>query len=245
MRTIGLIPARQGSQRLPGKNLAILGGIPLVAIAVREALESAVFERVWCSTDDKEISRVAQEFGAEVCWRPKADATSTSPDIDWVRHLFIEKYVDYVPKDQYPDAFAILRATNPFRTADTIRRAFKQFQEITQAAQNVDSMRSMQPVSERPEKMWKKYRRGKWFIGTMTPYVQEPRRIYEQQSSTFPPLYVQNGCLEIARTRVLPESVSGTRIMPFFTEGYEGTDINMMEDLEYARWLVETGRVKI
>ncbi len=84
-----LVPARGGSVRVPGKNLRLVAGIPLVARAVRVSrLAAEAVPRgphaVVCSTDDAEIARVAEAWGAEVPFRrpaPLADAAATSVDV--------------------------------------------------------------------------------------------------------------------------------------------------------------------
>jgi len=86
-----IVPARSGSKGLPGKNLAEVGGIPLVGRAVwtaRRALTQLGEEgKVICSTDGDEIARVAKEWGAEVPFmRPAEFATDGSPTLDVVLH---------------------------------------------------------------------------------------------------------------------------------------------------------------
>src|SRR5262249_49285014 len=82
---VALIPARAGSQRVPGKNLLPLGGHPLIAYSIGAARASGLFGAVLVSTDSREIAEVAGRYGAEVPGlRPAELATATSPDIDWV-----------------------------------------------------------------------------------------------------------------------------------------------------------------
>jgi N-acylneuraminate cytidylyltransferase len=77
-----IVPARGGSKAIPGKNLRRVGGEPLVARAVRVALQADSVDRVVVSTDDDEIGEVARRAGAEVVGRPAElagdDATSES-----------------------------------------------------------------------------------------------------------------------------------------------------------------------
>ena len=77
---VAIIPARGGSQGLPGKNVARVGGVPLVARAVHAALASERIARVIVTTDDDEIADIARSAGAEVVTRPAelADATASS-----------------------------------------------------------------------------------------------------------------------------------------------------------------------
>jgi N,N'-diacetyllegionaminate synthase len=83
-----LIPARGGSVRVPGKNLALVAGIPLVGRAVRAARLAAEIvpggpHRIVCSTDDPAIAAAAEAWGAEVLVRPAelATADATSADV--------------------------------------------------------------------------------------------------------------------------------------------------------------------
>src|SRR6187551_3439207 len=84
---IALVPARAGSQRVPGKNVRELAGHPLLAYSIASAQESGIFGAVIVSTDSPEIAAVAERYGAEVPGiRPAEMAGSASPDIEWVRH---------------------------------------------------------------------------------------------------------------------------------------------------------------
>ena len=86
-----LVPVRGGSPRVPGKNLRVVGGIPLVGRAVRVARQAAASlpggpHRVACSTDDPAIAEVAAAWGAEVIDRPPALATDDATSIAVVLH---------------------------------------------------------------------------------------------------------------------------------------------------------------
>ena len=63
---VGFIFARGGSQGVPGKNIRLLAGKPLIAYAIETALQSEFINRVVVSTDDEKIARVAQDCGAEI-----------------------------------------------------------------------------------------------------------------------------------------------------------------------------------
>lgn len=113
---LAIIPARAGSQGLPGKNIADLGGRPLIEWTVRAALSSGVFARVIVSTDGPEIAEAAQAAGAEIPFlRPPELATSEARSVDVVRHA-----LDACGPIQ---TFALLQPTSPFRNAAHIREA--------------------------------------------------------------------------------------------------------------------------
>lgn len=85
-QVVAIIPARGGSQRIPGKNIRTFNGLPMIAWSIRAALDSGVFDRVVVSTDSEEIALVAREFGAETPFvRPDelSDAhTGTGPVVN-------------------------------------------------------------------------------------------------------------------------------------------------------------------
>ncbi|MEU6553943.1 N-acylneuraminate cytidylyltransferase [Streptomyces sp. NPDC046915] len=85
-RVLAVIPARGGSKGVPAKNLAPIGGVPLVARAVRECLATRLVTDVVVSTDDQAIAGAAREAGAEVVLRPAAIAGDTATSEAAVLH---------------------------------------------------------------------------------------------------------------------------------------------------------------
>ncbi|MEV5956912.1 N-acylneuraminate cytidylyltransferase [Streptomyces sp. NPDC051987] len=85
-RVLAVIPARGGSKGVPAKNLAPVGGVPLVARAVRECVASRLVTDVVVSTDDQAIAAAARSAGAEVVLRPAAIAGDTATSEAAVLH---------------------------------------------------------------------------------------------------------------------------------------------------------------
>lgn len=111
---MAFIPARGGSKEIPRKNLAELGGKPLIAHSILAARRCKQIERVFVSTDCKEIAEVAKQWGAEVPFlRPPVLAKDKSLVSEAIDHALQEFYVreEYIPK-----AVVILFPTHPFRT---------------------------------------------------------------------------------------------------------------------------------
>src|SRR4051794_17009918 len=69
-KTVAIIPARGGSKGVPGKNLRPVGGIPLVARAVRSCLAASRIDGTYVTTDDPTVADVARRAGAVVIERP-------------------------------------------------------------------------------------------------------------------------------------------------------------------------------
>jgi CMP-N,N'-diacetyllegionaminic acid synthase len=231
---LALIPARSGSERVRDKNIRLLAGHPLLAYAVASARDSGIFDRIVCSTDSGKIAEVAQRYGADVPFlRPAKLATATSPDIEWITHT-LERL------EQHHDLFAIVRATNPFRGPEVLRRGLEQLLATPEA----DSIRAVELVKQHPGKMW--VVEGK----TMRPLLDQSHLAgawHAGQYQALPEVYVQNSALEIAWTRVV--SQTGTRegrvVAPFLTRGYEGFNIDDEEDWERARRLLDAGEVTL
>jgi CMP-N,N'-diacetyllegionaminic acid synthase len=235
-RAIAFVPARSGSERVPQKNVRPLAGHPLLAYAIETALQSGTFQRVVVSTDSEEIAEVARWYGADVPFlRPAAYATSTSPDIEWLAYT-----LEHL--DERFDLFALVRATNPFRGPDAVRRGFQQLLATPEA----DSLRAVELVKQHPGKMWRLAEDGR----TMVPLLDQSHlqvAWHAGQYQALPQLYVQNSALEIAWTRVVTET--GTRegavVAPFLTQGLEGFNVDDEEDWEQAERLVASGEAAL
>jgi CMP-N-acetylneuraminic acid synthetase len=250
MKIIALIPARGGSKRVPGKNVRELNGHPLLFYTIAAAQESGIFSGIYVSSDDPRICYMAELRGATPAPRPPEFATDTSPDIEWIDHFFrLYRCVDNDPDTKCkitPDAFAILRPTSPFRSAETIRRAWAEFQE----KQPCDSIRAVEKAKQSPFKMWSIF---DGFMNHLLPTkVLYPACGFTVPSHSCPTqvnyqYYAQNASLEISWTRNVTEkgSISGSVIKPFFTQGYEGFDINSEDDWILAEALIERGLAQL
>ena len=86
-KPICFIAARGGSKGVVRKNIRLLAGKPLIAYAIESSIKSKIFSHVVVSTEDKEIARISQKFGAEVPFlRPKKLATDSTGMTEVVLH---------------------------------------------------------------------------------------------------------------------------------------------------------------
>jgi CMP-N,N'-diacetyllegionaminic acid synthase len=261
---VALIPARAGSKRIPGKNTRDFFGHPLIAYTIAAAKESGIFQAIFVSTESATVAAAvkpyfknATRYGAGTCRvirRPAELADDASADAGWVDHALrvITKWTHNYDLPT-PDAFAILRPTSPFRTGWTIRRAWRHFLD----RQPMDSLRAVEPVRQHPLKMWKvNYEGGEmeplldaWPYGFgMVPMLPDRHTPFHSlPTQTLPKCYVQNASLEIAWTKTVTNrhTISGDRVLPFFTEGYEGFDLNDERDWTEATRLVRDGLVAL
>ncbi len=231
---VALVPARSGSQRVPGKNLMPLAGHPLIAYSIAAAQESGIFDAVVVSTDTEEIADIARRYGAEVPGlRPPEMSTATSFDIEWVLHVM---------RDRDEEIFAIVRPTSPFRGGDVIRRAYERLVELGDAA---DSIRAVEPARQHPGKMWTV---AGDLIEPLLPQPEGETPLHSRQYQALPKVYAQNSSLELAWSRVLDDpvpTISGARVAPFFTAGAEGFSIDYPEDVELAERMLARGDARL
>jgi N-acylneuraminate cytidylyltransferase len=110
---LAIIPARGGSKGLPRKNILDLCGKPLIAYSIEVALKSKLIDRVLVSTEDFEIAKISETFGAEIPFlRPKEMALDRSNVADAI--LFtVNRLRD---GGYFPDVLVTLYPTHPFRT---------------------------------------------------------------------------------------------------------------------------------
>ena len=127
MNYVALICARGGSKGVPGKNIRLLSGRPLIAWAISQARAVGRIGRVIVSTDSEQIATAAREAGAEIPFlRPTELALDNSPEwLVWRHALDYLKNTDSV----YPDALVVVPATAPLRAVEDIERCLDVFEK--------------------------------------------------------------------------------------------------------------------
>ena len=123
---IAIIPARGGSQRIPRKNIKMFHGKPLIAYSIEAAKASGCFKKIIVSTDDDEISEVAQEWGAEVPFlRPSNLADNFSTTLEVMQHAVewcISSNID-------AKNICCIYATAPFLLPEILEKRFAEFNQ--------------------------------------------------------------------------------------------------------------------
>ena len=113
MRILGVIPARGGSKRLLRKNIADLGGKPLLAWTVEAARKSDVLAKLIVSSEDDEILSVARKLSVATVVRPAELATDEATSVSVLQHAIAEVHELF-------DFVVLLQPTSPFRSASDI-----------------------------------------------------------------------------------------------------------------------------
>ncbi|QES43460.1 transferase [Streptomyces venezuelae] len=116
-RVLAVIPARGGSKGVPAKNLAPVGGVPLVARAIRACLAARLVTDVVVSTDDHVIAEAARHAGAEVVLRPAAIAGDTATSEAAVLHAMDAHEALH---GATVDVVLLVQCTSPFLTPEDV-----------------------------------------------------------------------------------------------------------------------------
>ena len=229
MKSLALIPARSGSQRVKDKNIYPLEGHPLLAYSIRAAIDAQCFEAVHVCTDSPVYSDIATSYGA-LCpiLRPINNSLSSSPDSSWIQWFF-SAHPEYTKFDYA----VILRPTSPFRLPSTIIRAFDLFLESTS-----DTLRAVRPVTEHPGKMWIDQA---GCIVPLIPLFLSGVPLHSNQTCELFQCFIQDASIEIFTIDkfLTTCSITGSSILPFFNRDYEGFDINTFVDIHEMHRLID------
>jgi pseudaminic acid cytidylyltransferase len=124
MSRIAIIPARGGSKRIPGKNIKLFAGKPIIAYSIEAALASGIFSEVMVSTDNGRIAETAIKYGAHI---PFMRSAENSNDFATTASVLREVISEYSMRMglQFEDACCIY-PTAPFVTADKLREGYNQ-----------------------------------------------------------------------------------------------------------------------
>jgi CMP-N-acetylneuraminic acid synthetase len=212
-----VVPARGGSKRLPGKNIRLLAGRPLLAhtlFAIRNAGLGIPFA---VSTDDSAIARVAEQHDARVIDRPGALASDTAS----TESVLVHALGFFKAEGVTPSWIMSLQPTSPFLGGMTIR-AFAEAISLSPDAQDC-----LMSVTEDRGDFWLMQERG--LLNRLFPGA--PRRQQDRK-----PLYLENSAIYIVRVSTLLEtgSVIGGRVRGFPIDPMCGFDIHNEWDLRVA-----------
>ncbi|MCZ2845030.1 MAG: acylneuraminate cytidylyltransferase family protein [Candidatus Bathyarchaeota archaeon] len=121
-----VIPARGGSKGIPGKNIRMLEGKPLIQYTLEAARKLVPDNQIIVSTDNQEIKEVVEELGLPVPFlRPPQLATDTSGTYEVLLHA-----LDFYEKNNpAPDKIVLLQPTSPFRNEEHIKEALNLYED--------------------------------------------------------------------------------------------------------------------
>ena len=220
-KVIALIPARGGSRGIPYKNIRSLVGKPLIAWTIEAALASKCIDKVVVSTEDNEIAKVSQKYGAEIPFlRPKELSQDHSLRNEVVTHA-LNELPGY-------DFVILLQPTSPLRSGEDIDAAFEFFI-------NSKGMSCVSVVSQHPTPEWMfKLDSSKNLIP-----LNPSTKITNRQST--PDYYSLNGAIYITNCEYFLSSKEadpfiGKEAVGYIMPKWSSLDIDDEEDWEIAEF---------
>lgn len=227
MEILGIIPARGGSKRIPGKNTKLVGGKPLIAWTI-EAAKQSKLSRVIVSTDDPQIARTAKRYGAEVPFLRPTDLAGDKLGIEPV----LLHALEWLAKEEgyYPDAIALLMPTSPLRQAKHINEAIKIF--IKEKPDSVVSVIEAR-ANQNPHWVLKKNNKNECVLFTGQPLTKIITR-----SQDLPPCYSRNDMIYLlnpANLKAKTPNLYGKKVELYVMDDFYNADINTPEDLFICR----------
>jgi len=225
MKILAIVPARGGSKRLPGKNIKLLGGKPLINWTIEIARGIPEICETLVSTDDPAIALVAKEAGANVPWlRPEALSTDQATSVEVALHA-----LDWYESEKgVVDGLLLLQPTSPFRTQAKIRLGIELFKSHSHRA-----VIGVSPVRDHP--MWA----FKIDNGLLVPFIESHG--FGTRSQDLQPAFVANGGFYLITPDELRKSKTFVNVeqVPLVGESnIESLDIDTELDFKLAEYFL-------
>lgn len=225
-KIIAIIPARGGSKGLPKKNIKILNGKPLIAYTIDVALASKYLDRIFVSTNDKEISDISRKYGAEIIKRPDIIAKDNSLRRDVIKHVIktLKTEMNYSP-----EIIVYLQPTSPLRTVKDLDLALEMYLN-----NNCESVVSVCESSNSPY----------WSLIVKHKYI-EPLFGWEyftnRRRQDLPTTFILNGAIYITSViRFLKNNnLFSRKTLPYIMPTRRSVDIDNKFDFKLAEWLIK------
>lgn len=222
MQTLFLIPARGGSKGIPGKNIKLFAGKPLLSYSIELARQFAEDKDICLSTDDDAIAAVAEKMGLPVPFRrPPEFATDTASSNDVIMHAL----GFYESLGRSYDCIVLLQPTSPLRQASHVKEALALYAEKT------DLVLSVKLADANP-----------YFV-----LFEENKEGFLEKSKTgnftrrqdCPEVWQANGAIYIFNVQSLKQGVEPARrkIVKYVMEGKYSADLDSELDWLFAEFL--------
>lgn len=223
---LAIIPARGGSKEIPGKNIKLLCGKPLIVYTIEAAMAAKSVDRIILSTDDPEIAKIAGKYDVEIPFmRPAHLAKDDSLAID--NYIYTIDRLNAISSTQYNE-FVVLQPTSPLRSVSDIDNAIKLFHE-----KNADSLISVCEASHPP--LWAKKID---LLGRLEEYFNI--NIGNKNRQELEMAYMPNGTIFILKLSLLKKLYSyySDNTYAFIMPPERSLDIDALLDFEFAEFLM-------
>ncbi len=231
---IGLIPARGGSKSIPLKNMAPLGGRPLMEYVIRAAQACPLVTTLCCSTEHSGIAAYCVAQGVTVIERPEAMAQDDSPVVDVIRHVLETRLAE---TGLLAELVVLLQPTSPFLLPEHIAACI----DLLHRNPDADSAQTITAIAHNNhafnQRLFAEQR-------VSFKFADERKKAYNKQRK--PKLY-KFGNLVVSRSSSI---LAGKDPFGDISLGFEirppyDIDVDGPDDLEYATYLLEKGKASL
>ena len=225
MNILAIIPARGGSKGLPRKNIKLLNNKPLIGWTIESALQSNLINKTIVNSDDNEIIKVAEQFGAEIPFvRPDDLASDTANSKDVIIHTVNW----YLKQNQSFDYIVLLQPTSPFRKEGDIDKMI----EIALNT-NTDMVVSVKKTDSNPYYVL--------FEEDSNGYLTPSKEGNFTRRQDCPIVYEFNGSIYVIKTESLLQnnSMKFEKTIKYVMDNYNSVDIDNQFDFDFAEFLLQ------
>jgi CMP-N,N'-diacetyllegionaminic acid synthase len=228
--TLFVIPARGGSKGIPGKNIKMLAGRPLIGYSINAARQLVDDARVYVSTDSQEIINVVSELGYKVPFKRPDELAGDRSDM---REVLLHA-IDFAEKSGFfPETVVLLQPTSPFRKIADIENAFDLY------THEFDMVVSVKESDANPYYvLFEEDDNGELFLS-------KPGNFTRRQDC--PPVYQYNGCVYVINIDSLRRTPMNQfkKVKKYEMSTFTSVDIDKPEDWDWAEYLIEKKLVKL
>ena len=225
MRVLAVIPARGGSKSIRKKNIANLGGKPLIDYTLQAALKSKSITKLVVSTEDQEIKSFSESRDVEVIDRPHSLSQDQSQTIDVIKNLIFENNF----KNKF-DLVMTLQPTSPFRKTFHIDESIDLMKKNPDADSLVSCIKL--PHNFNPQSLMKLNKNGYLYE------LQSNNKIYRRQDKEV--FYARNGAaIYLTKMSKINDYIFGGKIIPYLMDLKYSIDIDEYSDLNFAELMLK------
>lgn len=218
-----LIPARAGSKGLPRKNTREFHGKSLLHWTIESAIESGIFNEIAVTTDDSEVKKIAETFGATVLDRPIELAQDTSLASEYLKY-----HSQIIRKFHY---MMLLQVTSPLRNTHDIQESYR---VLTESNDEDSVLISFTKEGVRPSTL---------FFINQDGYAQSLIRTNESNRQDEKELFRVNGAIFAAKTLTLEKlqyDFFNGKVKSYIMPQERSVDIDTLKDFNKAKDLFDT-----